>query len=121
MAKKVLIFDDNDLNRKLFNDVLSSEGYETLTSNGDDDALDLARRLRPDLIVMDINMPETDGLEATRRIKRDDETRGIPVIAVTACAMAGDEDRIRAEGCSDYIAKPVSLSGFLSSVRRHLY
>lgn len=121
MAKKILIFDDNDLNLRLFNDVLASEGYDTLTSACGEGALDLARRARPDLIVMDINMPEIDGLEATRRIKRDAETSGIPVIAVTAHAMAGDEARIRAEGCADYLAKPVSLAGLLGAVRRHLH
>lgn len=121
MLKKVLIFEDNDLNQRLFNDVLAAAGYDTLTSDGAGDPVDLARKTQPDLIVMDINMPETDGLEATRRIKRDGETSGIPVIAVTGHAMAGDRQRILAEGCADYLSKPVSIDGFLSAVRRHIH
>lgn len=121
MTKKILIVEDNDLNRRLFNDVLASEGYDTVTSTGEEDIAILARSLLPDLILMDIRLRAGDGLEMTRRIKDDALTRKIPVIAVTGCAMAGDQERIMAEGCVDYLAKPVSLSGFLSSVRRHLH
>lgn len=121
MTKTVLIVEDNDLNRRLFNDVLAAEGYDTLLSACGNDAHDIARERRPDLIVMDICLPDADGLEATRRIKDDVDTASIPVIAVTACAMQGDEGRILAGGCSDYLAKPVSVSGFLDCVERHLH
>ena len=121
MRKKVLIVEDNDLNLRLFESILAGEGYETISSTGEGDVPGLAKRARPDLILMDMRHRGGDGLETTRLIKRDAETRAIPVIAVTGCALAGDEERIRAEGCDDYITKPVSLEGFLSSVRRHLH
>lgn len=121
MRKKVLIVEDNALNLRLFNDLLAAEGYDTVTSTGAEDVAVLAREVLPDLILMDIRLSHGDGMETTRRIKGDAATRRIPVIAVTGCAMAGDEERIRANGCDDYLAKPVSLEGFLSSVRRHLH
>ncbi|WP_340107195.1 response regulator [Pikeienuella sp. HZG-20] len=121
MVKKVLIVEDNDLNLRLFNDLLASEGYDTVTSTGEGDVAGLARSILPDLILMDIRLKSADGLETTRRIKSDVATRSIPVIAITGCAMAGDEERIRATGFADYLTKPVSLAGFLSSVRRHLH
>ena len=120
MRKKVLIVEDNDLNLRLFNDVLAAEGYETLTATGEEDVPAMARRARPDLILMDMRHRGGDGVETTRRLKRDGETSGIPVIAVTGRARAGDEARFRAEGCADYLVKPVSLVHFLGSVRRHL-
>lgn len=121
MRKKVLIVEDNDLNLRFFNAVLASEGYDTVTSTGAEDVPALARTAKPDLILMDMRHRGGDGLETTRRIKADEATRRIPVIAVTGCALAGDEQRIRAEGCDDYLVKPVSLEGFLSSVRRHMH
>ncbi|QIE55911.1 response regulator [Pikeienuella piscinae] len=121
MQKKILIVEDNALNLRLFNDLLAAEGYDTVTSNGEGDIAGLARTTRPDLIVMDMRLAQNDGLETTRRIKRDETTRAIPVIAITGCAMAGDEERIMATGCADYLTKPVTLQGFLSSVRRHMH
>lgn len=120
MAKKVLIVEDNDLNLRLFNDLLAAEGYQTMTAADGSDAIILARDSAPDLILMDINLPRQSGLHATRRLKADARLAGIPVIAVTAHAMDGDEQRILAAGCADYIAKPVSLPGLLSKVRQHL-
>lgn len=120
MSKKVLIVEDNDLNRRFFNDLLAAEGYETIVSPRGGDAPALASATRPDLILMDMRMPGEDGLAATRRLKRDPETFGIPVVAVTGCALAGDEDRILDEGCDGYISKPVTVAGLLSCVEKHL-
>jgi two-component system cell cycle response regulator DivK len=120
MAKKVLIVEDNELNMKLFHDLLDAEGYETLQTREGLEALSLAREQRPDLILMDIQLPEISGLEVTKWLKEDDELASIPVVAVTAFAMKGDEERIRQGGCEAYISKPISVSGFLNTIRRLL-
>jgi two-component system, cell cycle response regulator DivK len=118
--KKVLIVEDNDLNMKLFNDLLVAHGYGTLQTKDGTEALALARRHHPDLILMDIQLPEVSGLEVTQWIKKDDALRSIPVIAVTAFAMKGDEEKIRDGGCEAYIAKPISVSSFLKIVEHFL-
>ena len=120
MAKKVLIVEDNELNMKLFHDLLDAQGYETLQTREGLQALSLAREHRPDLILMDIQLPEISGLEVTKWLKEDDELAGIPVVAVTAFAMKGDEERIREGGCEAYISKPISVSHFLDTIRRLL-
>jgi two-component system, cell cycle response regulator DivK len=119
-AKQVLIVEDNELNMKLFHDLLEAHGYRTLQTRDGMDALRLARQHRPDLILMDIQLPEVSGLEVTKWIKEDDDLRSIPVIAVTAFAMKGDEEKIREGGCEDYIAKPISVSRFLQTIERYL-
>ena len=116
----VLIVEDNDLNMKLFNDLLVAHGYDTLQTRNGVEALALARRYRPDLILMDIQLPEVSGLEVTRWLKDDEELKTIPVIAVTAFAMKGDQEKMRDGGCEDYIAKPISVAGFLQTVERFL-
>jgi two-component system cell cycle response regulator DivK len=118
--KKVLIVEDNDLNMKLFNDLLVAHGYGTLQTKDGVEAIALARQHRPDLILMDIQLPEVSGLQVTQWIKEDDDLRGIPVIAVTAFAMKGDEEKIRDGGCEAYIAKPISVTSFLQTVERFL-
>lgn len=118
--KKVLIVEDNDLNMKLFNDLLVAHGYGTLQTRDGTEALALARQHRPDLILMDIQLPEVSGLQVTQWLKKDDTLRSIPVIAVTAFAMKGDEEKIRDGGCEAYIAKPISVSSFLKTVERFL-
>jgi two-component system cell cycle response regulator DivK len=118
--RKILIVEDNILNMKLFNDVLVAHGYETLQSRDGPEALSLARRHRPDLILMDIQLPEVSGLEVTRWLKEDAELRAIPVVAITAFAMKGDEEKIRAGGCEGYIAKPISIASFLRTVEDFL-
>ena len=118
--KKVLIVEDNDLNMKLFNDLLVAHGYGTLQTKDGTEALALARQYHPDLILMDIQLPEVSGLQVTQWIKSDDVLRSIPVIAVTAFAMKGDEEKIRDGGCEAYIAKPISVSSFLKTVERFL-
>lgn len=120
MPKTVLIVEDNELNMKLFHDLLEAHGYETIQTRNGIEALDLARAHKPDLILMDIQLPEVSGLEVTKWIKEDDDLRAIPVIAVTAFAMKGDEERIRQGGCEAYISKPISVSKFLETVRAYL-
>ena len=120
MGKKVLIVEDNELNMKLFNDLLVAHGYETIQTRNGVEAVDLARKYRPNLILMDIQLPEVSGLQVTQWIKDDDELRSIPVIAITAFAMKGDEEKIRGGGCEAYIAKPISVVSFLRTVERFL-
>jgi two-component system cell cycle response regulator DivK len=119
-ARTVLIVEDNELNMKLFNDLLEAHGYTTLQTKDGREALDIARLHRPDLILMDIQLPEVSGLEITKWLKEDEELRGIPVVAVTAFAMKGDEEKIRRGGCEGYIAKPISIAGFMKVVEHHL-
>ncbi len=120
MTKTVLIVEDNELNMKLFNDLLEAHGYATLKTADGIEAIELARTHRPDLILMDIQLPEVSGLEVTKWIKEDDALKSIPVIAVTAFAMKGDEERIRDGGCEAYISKPISVGKFLETVRAYV-
>jgi two-component system cell cycle response regulator DivK len=120
MTKTVLIVEDNELNMKLFHDLLDAHGYRTVQTRNGMEALELARKHRPDLILMDIQLPEVSGLEVTKWLKEDDELRSIPIVAVTAFAMKGDEERIRAGGCEAYISKPISVSEFLATVKQFL-
>ena len=118
--KTVLIVEDNDLNMKLFRDLLDANGYRTLQTRDGLEALELARSHKPDLILMDIQLPEVSGLEVTKWLKEDEQLRSIPVIAVTAFAMKGDEEKIREGGCEAYLSKPISVANFLETVRRYL-
>jgi two-component system cell cycle response regulator DivK len=120
MAKTVLIVEDNELNMKLFRDLLEAHGYQTTGTSNGVEALSLVRKLRPDLILMDIQLPQVSGLEVTRWIKDDPELRSIPVVAVTAFAMKGDEERIREGGCEAYLSKPISVGKFIETVRRFI-
>ena len=120
MAKKVLIVEDNELNMKLFHDLLDAQGYETLQTREGLQALALARQHHPDLILMDIQLPEISGLEVTKWLKEDDDLSHIPVVAVTAFAMKGDEERIRQGGCEAYISKPISVPRFIETIKSYL-
>ncbi len=120
MTKTVMIVEDNDLNMKLFHDLLDAHGYQTLQTRNGMEALSLAREHVPDLILMDIQLPEVSGLEVTKWLKDDDKLRSIPVVAVTAFAMKGDEERIREGGCEAYISKPISVSKFMDTVRQFI-
>ena len=120
MTKTVMIVEDNELNMKLFNDLLEAKGYRTVKTKNGLEALDLARAEKPDLILMDIQLPEVSGLEVTKWIKEDESLQSIPVIAVTAFAMKGDEEKIREGGCEAYIAKPISVENFLNTVKEFL-
>jgi two-component system, cell cycle response regulator DivK len=118
--KTVLIVEDNELNMKLFHDLLDAHGYATLQTRHGIEALRLARQHRPHLIIMDIQLPEVSGLEVTKWLKDDDDLKAIPVLAVTAFAMKGDEERIRSGGCEAYISKPISVGSFIDTVRRFI-
>ena len=118
MTKTVLIVEDDDLNLKFFNDLLTFEGYRTRTARDGAAALAAAEAERPDLILLDIELPEGSGLDVADRIKRDARLAGVPVVAVTARVMAGDEARIRAHGCEACVSKPVRMQGFLDVVRQ---
>ena len=118
--KTILIVEDNELNMKLFHDLLEVQGYRILQTGNGNEAFQLALQHKPDLILMAIQLPEKSGLEVTREIKAEPTLRSIPVIAVTAFAMKDDEARIRAAGCDDYLAKPISVTGFLEKVKRVL-
>ena len=120
MPKTVMIVEDNELNMKLFNDLLESRGYGTIQTRNGFEALDLARAHHPDLILMDIQLPEVSGLEVTKWLKEDDSLADIPVIAVTAFAMKGDEERILQGGCEGYISKPISVSHFLETIESYI-
>ena len=117
---KVLIIEDNPANMKLAAFLLQSAGHTVLSATDAEVGLTLARAEHPNLILMDIQLPGMDGLEATVLLKRDDATRTIPVIALTALAMKGDEQRIRAAGCDGYIAKPLAYQDFLAAIAAHL-
>ena len=120
MPKSILIVEDNELNMKLFNDLLEANGHRTLRTKSGVEAISIARDQRPDLILMDIQLPEVSGLEVTRWIKNDEELRSIPVIAITAFAMKGDEEKIRQGGCEAYLSKPISVAKFLETVNAFL-
>ena len=118
--KLVLIVEDNDLNMKLFRDLLEAHGYRTTHTRDGMEVLPMARREKPDLILMDIQLPEVSGIEITKWLKSDAELKDIPVIAVTAFAMKGDEDKIRAGGCEDYLSKPIVIDTFIETIKKHL-
>ena len=118
--KRILIVEDNELNMKLLNDVLEAYGYEIIKTGSGLAALDLARLHRPDLILIDIQLPDISGLDAVRQLKQDEQTKAIPVIAVTAFAMAGDERRALDSGCDAYIAKPIMLRELLVTIESFL-
>ncbi len=120
MKKTVLIVEDNELNMKLFNDLLEANGHATLRTKSGVEALSLAHERRPDLILMDIQLPDASGLEITRRLKDDEALRHIPIVAVTAFAMKGDEEKIRQGGCEAYLSKPISVAKFLETVNSFL-
>jgi two-component system cell cycle response regulator DivK len=119
-TKRVLIVEDNELNMKLFRDLLEAHGYVTFQSPDGQDALEKARTVRPDLVLMDIQLPVISGLDVAKAMKADDDLKNIPIIAVTAFAMKGDEEKIRQGGCEAYLSKPISLTSFLETVERYL-
>ena len=120
MGKTVLVVEDNELNKKLFHDLLEAHGIDTIETDNGNEVLDLAREHNPDLILMDIQLPEVSGLEVTKWLKSDEELKKIPVIAVTAFAMKGDEQKIREGGCEDYISKPISVTHFIEVIQKYL-
>jgi two-component system cell cycle response regulator DivK len=119
-TKRILIVEDNELNMKLLWDVLEAYGYVTIATAEGAVAVTLARKKRPDLILMDLQLPDISGYDAVRRLKSDEETRTIPVVAVTAFAMVGDERKALTSGCDGYLAKPILLREFLELVERFI-
>lgn len=117
MAKRILVVEDNDLNRKLFCDVLKSQGFAVEPVADGEVALDAARNFVPNLIIMDIQLPNVSGLDLIEAAKADKVLRSIPVLAVTAYAGKGDEQRIRDAGADNYLAKPVSIAPFMAAVK----
>jgi two-component system cell cycle response regulator DivK len=120
MMKRILVVEDQEDNRAILRDLLGAAGYAYLEATNGADGIAAAERERPDLILMDIQLPGVDGYEATRRIKADPALRAIPVIAVTSYALSGDEARARAAGCDDYVTKPFSPRQLLAKVREFL-
>jgi two-component system cell cycle response regulator DivK len=118
--KTVLVVEDNDLNLKLFQDLLTVHGYRVLAARDGSDGVELARRHRPDLILMDIQLPGISGLVAAKMIREDDALKATPIVAVTAFALKGDEKKIRESGCDDCIPKPISAPNFLKTVKQYL-
>ena len=119
-AKTILIVEDNDLNMKLFHALLETRGYNVLQARDGMEGLRLAREHHPDLIIMDIQLPGVSGLVVAKSIKDDEKLKDIPIIAVTAFALKGDEERMREGGCAAYLAKPISTPNFLKTVAQYL-
>ncbi|AHA27485.1 two-component response regulator protein [Candidatus Liberibacter americanus str. Sao Paulo] len=115
-----MIIEDNELNMKLFRDLIEASGYIAIQTRSGVEALEIISKCKPDLIIMDIQLPEISGLEITKQIKSDKDLQNIPVIAVTAFAMKGDEERIRNVGCEAYISKPISLVKFIETIKTYI-
>jgi len=120
MEKVIMVVEDDPSNMKLFKDILQISGYKTLEADNNQKGVNLARENIPDLILMDIQLPVMDGLEAAKKLKADPATRNIPVIALTAYAMKGDEDNFGKAGFDGYIAKPLDVKEFLKVVEEYL-
>jgi two-component system, cell cycle response regulator DivK len=120
MSKRILVVEDQEDNRQILRDLLSNTGYEMVEAENGEEALSVAAAERPDLILMDIQLPILDGYEATRRIKADPALKAIPVIAITSYALSGDEEKARAAGCDDYVTKPYSPRKLLAKIRDYL-
>ncbi len=118
--KVVLVVEDNPINMRLFHAILDAHGYIVLQATNGMEGLRMAREHRPDLILMDLQLPDISGLEVTRQLKEDDALKAIPVIALTAFAKVGDEEKCRENGCDGYISKPISITDFLPTVERFL-
>lgn len=119
-GESILIVDDNPTNLKLLRIVLAAEGYDVMTANDAEEALRRLASSRPRLILMDIQLPDIDGLELTRRLKADPAYAGIRIIALTAYAMKGDEEKARAAGCDDYVTKPIDVEALPRIVAEHV-
>jgi two-component system cell cycle response regulator DivK len=118
-GERILVVEDNEKNMKLFRDVLGATGYRTVEATTGGEAVLLATEQAPDLVLMDIQMPDVDGVEALRRLRADERTAAIPVLAVTAQAMQGDRERFLAEGFDGYLSKPVNVRELIGIVRQH--
>jgi CheY-like chemotaxis protein len=117
---KILLVEDNEMNRDMLSRRLIKRGYEVIIAVDGQEGVDMGSTLAPDLILMDMSLPIIDGWEATRRLKAVDATKGIPIIALTAHAMSGDEQRAREAGCDDFDTKPVDIARILGKIEAHL-
>ncbi len=120
MTKRILVVEDQEDNRQIIRDMLSATDYQIMEAENGEEALAAVAKERPDLILMDIQMPILDGYEATRRIKGDPALRSIPIIAITSYALSGDEQKAREAGCDDYVPKPYSPRQLLAKIRQYL-
>jgi len=120
MPKRILMVEDEPKNMKLLRDLLQKFGYETMEATDGEQGVELTRKIKPDLVLMDIMMPKLDGLEATRILKADISTKDIPVVALTAFAMSGDKERALEAGCDGYVTKPVDVRELLKTVEQFL-
>jgi len=120
MSKRILVVEDREDNRQILRDLLGNAGYELVEAVDGEQALAEYAKQRPDLILMDIQLPVMDGYETTRRIRADPESKAIPIIAVTSYALTGDEAKALAAGCNDYVTKPYSPRALLAKVREYL-
>ena len=120
MARCILVVEDQEDNRRILRDLLTNSGYELVEAEDGEQALTMAERQRPDLILMDVQLPVFDGYEVTRRLKADPMLRDIPIIAVTSYALSGDESKARAAGCSAYVSKPYSTRQLLAKIREYV-
>ena len=118
-GERILVVEDNELNMKLFRDVLVAKGFRALEATTGGEAVDMAVEQAPDLVLMDIQLPDADGVDVLRRLRTDDRTAAIPVLAVTAQAMQGDRERFLAAGFDDYVSKPLHVGELIETVRRH--
>jgi len=120
MSKRILVVEDQEDNRRILHDLLTNAGYEIVQAENGEEAVKAAAAQRPDLILMDIQLPLLDGYEATRRIKSDPALRAIPIIVVTSYALSGDESKARAAGCDAYVTKPYSPRAILAKIREYV-
>jgi two-component system cell cycle response regulator DivK len=120
MSKCILVVEDQEDNRRILRDLLGNAGFELIEAESGEDALAAVMRRRPDLILMDIQLPAMDGYEATRRIKSNPDMKTVPIIAVTSYALAGDDAKAQAAGCIAYVSKPFSPRALLAKVREYL-
>jgi two-component system cell cycle response regulator DivK len=120
MSKRILVVEDQEDNRQILRDLLGNAGYELTEAENGEEAIASVAQQRPDLILMDIQLPVMDGYEATRRIRTNPDLKSVPIIAVTSYALAGDEDKARAAGCDGYVSKPYSPRDLLAKVRVYL-
>ena len=120
MKKRILVVEDQEDNQQILRDLLTNAGYEMIEAENGEDAVASAQARRPDLILMDIQLPILDGYEATRRIKADPDLKSIPIIVVTSYALSGDEDKARLAGCDDYVAKPFSPRQLLAKIKEYV-
>ena len=120
MTKRILVVEDQEDNRQIIRDLLSATDYKIIEAESDEQALEVVAKQRPDLILMDIQLPGMDGYEATRRIKADPALRSITIIAVTSYALGGEEENAQAAGCDEYVAKPYSPRQLLAKIRQYL-